>query len=80
MCFIAERYGFSKILSLPFVVFWTPLVIFLIVHQARVGIASIFSLFDIWLIFLVISNATALIFDIVDIIIYFSNKNHQTKK
>ncbi len=66
-----HQYGFQRILGLPHVIFWTPLVIYLWQRQAvwdRPGFSSK------WLAIVFVTNVTSLIIDYIDVARYLSGE------
>ena len=65
------HYGFQRILGLPHIIFWTPLVIYLWRRQAeweRPGLSPK------WLAVVFVTNVTSLIIDYIDVARYLSGE------
>lgn len=66
-----HQYGFQRILGLPHIIFWTPLVIYLWRRQAvweRPGLSPK------WLAVVFVTNVTSLIIDYIDVARYLSGE------
>ena len=64
MSYMYKRFSYSRILGLPHVLFWTPLV-FIIWQQMKLVSAS--SVYGVWLRFVFITNSISLVFDYLDV-------------
>lgn len=71
MDWLFQTYGFTRILGLAHLVFWTPAVAFLI-WRVKNGAVPLKSVFGVYLAVLIATNSTSLIIDTVDVIRYLA--------
>lgn len=71
MDWLFDQYGYTRILGLAHVVFWTPAVAFLI-WRLKSGAVALRSVFGLYLVVLVATNSASLIIDAIDVIRYLA--------
>ena len=59
-----KRFSYSRILGLPHVIFWTPLIFIIWQQMKLVGVNSVYGA---WLRLVFVTNSISLIFDYVDV-------------
>ncbi|MEE9329515.1 MAG: hypothetical protein V3V30_05200 [Parvularculaceae bacterium] len=69
MMWLYSQYGYSRILGLPHVVFWTPLVIWLISRRRRWLVRE--TMVGKWMLLLVATLCVSLAFDYTDVVRHF---------
>ena len=72
MSYMYKRFSYSRILGLPHVVFWTPLVWIIWQQIKLVGLSSAYGM---WLVIIFITNSISLLFDYVDVTRFCINKS-----
>lgn len=69
MTLLAEQVDYTRILGLSHVIFWTPLVIYLLMRRTKFDWATGYGL---WLYILILTNSASLAIDYVDVIRYIA--------
>ena len=67
MTLLAEYAGYTRILGLSHMIFWTPLVIYLFTRRKNFEWATIYGK---WLYILLVTNVASLVIDYIDVIRY----------
>ena len=67
-----SHFGFVKLLGLSHVIWWTPLVVFLLCQFKSIPASE--KLYQNWVIILLLTNSASLIIDYLDVYKYFANR------
>lgn len=68
MTILAEQIGYVRLLGLSHVIFWTPLMVYLLLRRSTFDLSA---LYGRWLAILIATNCISLIIDYVDVARYF---------
>ncbi|MCH7960337.1 MAG: hypothetical protein IID08_09405 [Candidatus Hydrogenedentes bacterium] len=69
MTLLAEQMGYTRILGLSHVIFWTPLVIYLFTRRKNFEWSTTYGK---WLYILLVTNVASLVIDYIDVIRYIA--------
>lgn len=67
MAWLAEQVGYVRLLGLSHIIFWTPLVTYLVLRWPRLELSK---LYGRWIAVLVTTNSISLVIDVVDVARY----------
>ena len=71
MSFLAEQVGYVRLLGVSHIIWWTPLVAYLIMRRKHLEVGTIYGK---WVYTVLITNAASLVVDYIDVIRYLAGE------